>query len=72
MRVKIRPLLYLNSSVDRMHAGRDDYRKKLDVFKIYSKVHTFDASPHGFCLFEPWFTPTVDYIDQFLKKIFQQ
>jgi pectinesterase len=64
------PTLFLNSSVDRMHAGRDDYRKKLDVFKIYSEVHRFDASPHGFCLFEPWFTPTVAYIDQFLKKIF--
>ncbi len=65
------PTLFLNSSVDRMHAGRDDYRKKLDMFKIYSEVHTFDASPHGFCLFEPWFTPTVAYIDQFLKKCFK-
>lgn len=64
------PTLFLNSSVDRMHAGRDDYRKKLDKFKIDSEVHTFDASPHGFCLFSPWFEPTVAYIDQFLKKCF--
>ncbi len=63
------PTLFLNSSVDRMHAGRDDYRKKLDTFKIYSEVHTFDASPHGFCLFAPWFAPTVEFIDLFLKKI---
>jgi pectinesterase len=62
--------LFLNSSVDRMHAGRDDYRKKLYTFKIYSEVHTFEDSPHGFCLFAPWFAPTVTYIDQFLKKIF--
>jgi len=63
------PTLFLNSSVDRMHAGRDDYRKKLDAFGIYSEVHTFENSPHSFCLLSPWFDPTVEYIDKFLKKV---
>ncbi|MDZ7933484.1 MAG: alpha/beta hydrolase, partial [Emticicia sp.] len=61
------PTLFLNSSVDRMHAGRDDYRKKLDAFGIYSEVYTFENSPHSFCLLSPWFGPTVEYIDGFLK-----
>ncbi|MEA5259080.1 pectinesterase family protein [Arcicella aquatica] len=62
------PTLFLNSSVDRMHAGRDDFRKVLDQYKIYSEVHTFADAPHSFCLFNPWFEPTVKYISAFLKK----
>jgi pectinesterase len=64
------PTLFLNSSVDRMHAGRTDYIAKLLPFNIYTEVHNFPDSPHGFCLFEPWFTPTVQYVDAFLKKVF--
>ena len=66
------PTLFLNSSVERMHAGREDYRVKLASFGIYTEVHDFPDSPHGFCLFEPWFTPTVQYVDLFLKKIFEK
>ena len=64
------PTLFLNSGVDRMHAGREDYIKKLNSYKIYSEVHTFTDSPHSFCLFNPWFEPTVKYIKDFLKKVF--
>ncbi|NOT90881.1 MAG: alpha/beta hydrolase [Ferruginibacter sp.] len=64
------PTLFLNSSVVRMHAGRDDYIKILNEHNIYSEVHTFENSPHAFCLFNPWFTTTVNYIDKFLKKVF--
>lgn len=63
------PTLFLNSSVDRMHAGRDDFRKVLDQYNIYSEVHSFPNAPHSFCLFNPWFEPTVKYIDEFLKKV---
>ena len=65
------PTLFVNSSVARMHAGRDDYRKVLDTNGIYSEVHEFENSPHSFCLFEPWFSPTIQYIDGFLKKVFK-
>lgn len=64
------PTLFLNSGVDRMHAGREDYRKKLDSYKIYSEIHTFTDAPHSFCLFNPWFDPTVKFIADFLKKTF--
>lgn len=66
------PILFLNSSVDRMHAGRDDFRKELDKYQIYSEVHAFPGAPHAFCLFQPWFEPTVFYIAQFLEKVFRK
>lgn len=66
------PTLFINSSVDRMHAGRNDYTAQLDSMHIYSEVHTFEGAPHAFCLFNPWFKPTVAYIDSFLKKIFSK
>ncbi len=64
------PTLFINSGVDRMHAGREDYIKVLNEYHIYSEVHAFEGSPHTFCLFDPWFTPTANYIDGFLKKVF--
>lgn len=66
------PTLFINSSVARMHAGRDDYREVLDANGIYSEVYEFENSPHSFCLFNPWFEPTIQYIDVFLKKVFKE
>ena len=64
------PILFLNSSVYRMHAGREDYIKLLNQYNIYSDVKTFEGAPHSFCLFDPWFETTIKYIDDFFKKIF--
>lgn len=66
------PTLFINSSVARMHAGRNDYIKILNGLHIYTEVKEFENSPHGFCLFDPWFEPTVKYIDDFLKKLFKK
>lgn len=63
------PTLFINSSVARMHAGREDYIAILNSHHIYSEVHHFDNTPHSFPMFEPWFTPTVSYIDGFLQKV---
>ncbi|MEO7530967.1 MAG: alpha/beta hydrolase, partial [Sediminibacterium sp.] len=65
------PTLFLNSSVDRMHAGREDYIQILNGYHIYTEVHSFENSPHGFPLFDPWFGQVVMYVDQFLKKVFK-
>ncbi|MFT3826366.1 MAG: alpha/beta hydrolase [Chitinophagaceae bacterium] len=65
------PFLFINSGVDRMHAGRDDFRKILDQYNIYSEVQGFPDSPHTFPLLQPWFDPMVSYIDTFLKKVFK-
>jgi pectinesterase len=65
------PTLFINSSVVRMHAGRTDYIDVLNQYNIYSEVKTFENAPHSFCLFHPWFQPTVTYIDDFLKRVFK-
>lgn len=64
------PILFLNSSVARMHAGRNDMIQKLNSLHIYSEVHTFENAPHPFWLFHPWFDPMMQYIVTFLDKIF--
>ena len=67
---KTPPTLFLNSAVAPMHAGREDYINVLNQHNIYSEVHEFEGAPHSFPLFDPWFEPTVKYIDEFLKKVF--
>jgi acetyl esterase/lipase len=64
------PTLFLNSSVARMHAGRDDFMRQLTAFGIYHEVHTFADAPHPFPLFNPWFGPTLDYTAAFLDRVF--
>lgn len=66
------PTLFLNSSVARMHAGREDYIAVLRSFNTYTEVHEFEKAPHAFCLFEPWFTPTIAFMDGFLQKVFRK
>ena len=63
------PILFINSSVSRMHAGRDDLIGKLNKFGTYSEVHTFADAPHTFMFFNPWFTPTLTYITNFLHRV---
>ena len=65
------PTIFINSSVERMHAGRTDYLKILNKNNIYSEVKSFPDAPHSFPLFDPWFEPTVKYTDDFLKKVFK-
>jgi acetyl esterase/lipase len=65
------PFLFINSSVERMHAGRDDFKKKMDEFGVYTEIVAFDDAPHSFCLFEPWFNPMINHIELFLGKVFK-
>lgn len=64
------PTLFINSGVARMHAGRDDFMKVLKENNVYVDVKTFADAPHHFPLFEPWFTPVVNQVDEFLQKVF--
>ncbi|SFC28085.1 pectinesterase [Parapedobacter composti] len=63
------PTLFVNSSVDRMHAGRDDFNRVLDSHGIYHETKVFADAPHAFCFFEPWFTPTLNAITGFLDRV---
>lgn len=66
------PVLFINSGVTRMHAGREDFIAVLNKYNIYSAVKTFKGSPHSFVFFNPWFDSTLIEIDKFCKKIFPQ
>lgn len=65
------PILFINSSVTRFHAGRDDMIAILNQNHLYSEVHTISDSPHSFWFFNPWFEEMIDYTTQFLHKIFK-
>jgi pectinesterase len=64
------PIIFINSSIPRFHAGRDDMIKKLDQFGIYHEEHTLPDTPHPFWFFNPWFETTVKYTVDFLDKVF--
>lgn len=65
------PILFINSSFDRFHAGRSDMIEILNQYKIYNEVKTIKDSPHSFWFFEPWFTEMEGYITNFLDKFFK-
>lgn len=66
------PILFINSSVSRMHAGRDDVISKLSQLGIYTEVHSFPEAPHPFPLFNPWFEPTLEYTVNFLNNVLRK
>ena len=63
------PILFINSSIPRFHAGRDGMIEKLKGYGTYTEVHTFPHSPHPFWLLDPWFAPTVAYVREFLDQV---
>lgn len=56
------PVMFINSSVERMHAGREDFIQKMKSFNISTKVHTFSTSPHSFLLYTPWMEQVAELI----------
>ena len=66
------PFLFLNSSLPRFHAGRDDMTTKMNSLHIYSEVHEFPDTPHSFWFFHPWFDPMMKYCIDFLNRIFKK
>lgn len=67
---KTPPFLFVNSSIPRFHAGRDDLINVLKRHGIYYKVHTLSDSPHSFWLVHPWYKETLKYVKVFLKRVF--
>lgn len=63
------PILFVNSSIPRFHAGRDSLIRILDTLGIYTEIHTFNNTPHAFWLFHPWYEPTFKYMVDFLDRI---
>ncbi len=64
------PFLFINSSIDRFHAGRDALIEKLDNYNTHHDLQTFPDTPHSFWFFHPWFNPMINKVIDFLHKIF--
>lgn len=65
------PILFINSSIPRFHAGRDDMIAILNKNGIYNEVQTIQNSPHSFWFLNPWFDETIVFTTQFLDKVFK-
>jgi acetyl esterase/lipase len=65
------PILFINSSIPRFHAGRDDMIAILNQYGIYNEVQTIPNSPHSFWFFNPWFDETIRYTSRFLETVFK-
>lgn len=66
------PIIFINSSLPHYHAGRDSMAVKLEKFNIYYEVHNIKNTPHPFWLFHPWYPETLNYVENFLDKIFKR
>ncbi len=61
------PTLFINSGVERMRAGREEYMKALKVNNIFTSELTFYDAPHTFVFFEPWYTLMLLEIKKFMN-----
>ena len=66
------PTLFINSSLPRFHAGRDDFLEVLNNAGIYNKLISIPNTPHPFWLFHPWFDKTWPEIVDFLNFVFSR
>lgn len=65
------PILFINSSIPRFHAGRNDMIEIMNKYGIYNEVQTIQNSPHSFWFLNPWFDETINYTATFLDKVFK-
>jgi pectinesterase len=63
------PILFINSALERFHAGREAMIRALTRMGIRSRVETLQGTPHPFWLFHPWFEPTCAYVIDFLRTV---
>ena len=66
------PMLFINSGFSRFHAGQDELVGSLKEWGIYHEVRQINVKVHPFWLFHPWADQAVDYIVDFLQKVFRK
>lgn len=64
------PIMFLNSGYPRFTAGQNELIGMMNNWGIYSEVHKFDNKIHTFWLYDPWVNITINYMDNFLIKVF--
>jgi acetyl esterase/lipase len=63
------PMLFITGKAPRFSSGVETMMAQLDQWQIANKRVEFAQAPHSFWLFEPWFTPTLNAIDKFLRSL---
>ena len=61
------PILFIGSGQARFSVGREAMVARLDAVGVASRIVLLPDSPHSFWLFDPWLTPTVAAMSDFLK-----
>jgi pectinesterase len=65
------PMLFLNSGYSRFHAGQDELLGQFKEWGIYHEVYQFKVNVHPFWLFHPWADESVNYMTDFMNKVFR-
>lgn len=65
------PVCFINSALESYRVGRDEVIRQLQALDIVSEEHLLADAPHWFWLFHPWHQRTVNYMANFLEKIFR-
>lgn len=63
------PMLFIASKQTRFRAGYAEVAEQLEAQGISNQLVVFDDAPHSFWLFEPWFSPTLQKIEQFMQTL---
>ncbi|MEM8513668.1 acetyl esterase/lipase [Massilia sp. MP_M2] len=64
------PVLFIVSSMPRFSVGREAMMAKLREHGVVAETVALPGTPHSFWLFDPWVTPTVDAMTDFLGRVF--
>ena len=68
---KTPPFLFISSQYKRFSAGQSEMISALKSHHINAEAQKIENSPHTFWLFNPWFSPMVNYIKNFLNLNFK-
>lgn len=63
------PILFVNGSFPRFHAGRDSLCTRYADYGIHYDIFEFSDAPHTFWFFHPWYTPMMYTILRFLQNL---
>ncbi len=66
------PMLFIDGEFDRPEARYTKFRKVLDHHDIVNEFVLMPQAPHPFWVMREWFDPTVDAVDDFLKRQFAE
>ena len=63
------PVLFIVSGVPRFSVGREAMSAKLKQHGVSAETVALSDTPHSFWMFDPWVTPTVNAMTDFLGRV---